>query len=183
MTMAMRFYALSGLHYLSFFFVKILICHQTSYISIQAFVFAASSSVTIMMSKKVEEIKEIRGKTNEEINEEVVDLKGELFMLRLQKAARNEFKQSEFRRMRKRKYNSRVNVRFNCMLLLTRSLAGYFCSIQNLLQKIQLDLPTIKERGKSSRRSTGCQESSTGNGEKIVQLPPSGEVKRGGGRS
>ncbi|GAA0138438.1 ribosomal protein [Lithospermum erythrorhizon] len=63
---------------------------------------AVSSSVTIMMSKKVEEIKEIRGKTNEEINEEVVDLKGELFMLRLQKAARNEFKQSEFRRMRKR---------------------------------------------------------------------------------
>ncbi|XAR73392.1 hypothetical protein NMG60_11007345 [Bertholletia excelsa] len=43
-----------------------------------------------------------RGKTTEELNEEIVDLKGELFMLRLQKSARNEFKSSEFRRMRKR---------------------------------------------------------------------------------
>lgn len=55
-----------------------------------------------MMAKREEELKEIRAKTTEEINEEIVDLKGELFMLRLQKSARNEFKSSEFRRMRKR---------------------------------------------------------------------------------
>ena len=54
------------------------------------------------MAKREEELKEIRGKSTEEINEEVVDLKGELLMLRLQKSARNEFKSSEFRRMRKR---------------------------------------------------------------------------------
>ncbi|KAJ8765647.1 hypothetical protein K2173_014769 [Erythroxylum novogranatense] len=60
------------------------------------------SSSVIMMAKREEELKEIRSKTTEEINEEVVDLKGELFMLRLQKSARNEFKSSEFRRMRKR---------------------------------------------------------------------------------
>ncbi|ERN14609.1 hypothetical protein AMTR_s00038p00170150 [Amborella trichopoda] len=45
-----------------------------------------------MMAKREEELKDIRGKTTEEINEEIVDLKGELFMLRLQKSARNEFK-------------------------------------------------------------------------------------------
>ncbi|KAJ0017268.1 hypothetical protein Pint_12253 [Pistacia integerrima] len=61
-----------------------------------------SSSSVVLMAKKEEELKEIRAKTTEEINEEVVDLKGELFMLRLQKSARNEFKSSEFRRMRKR---------------------------------------------------------------------------------
>lgn len=55
-----------------------------------------------MMSKRLDEMKEIRTKTTEEINEEVVDLKGELLMLRLQKSARNEFKSSEFGRMRKR---------------------------------------------------------------------------------
>ncbi|XXG40405.1 hypothetical protein AAC387_Pa01g1131 [Persea americana] len=60
-----------------------------------------SSSVK-MMAKREEEMKEIRTKTTEEINEEIVDLKGELFMLRLQKSQRNEFKSSEFRRMRKR---------------------------------------------------------------------------------
>lgn len=60
-----------------------------------------SSSVK-MMAKRQEELKEIRAKTTEEINEEIIDLKGELFMLRLQKSARNEFKSSEFRRMRKR---------------------------------------------------------------------------------
>lgn len=60
-----------------------------------------SSSVK-MMAKREEELKEIRAKTTEEINEEIIDLKGELFMLRLQKSARNEFKSSEFRRMRKR---------------------------------------------------------------------------------
>ncbi|XVF17262.1 hypothetical protein REPUB_Repub10bG0104700 [Reevesia pubescens] len=62
---------------------------------------SASSSV-VMMAKKEEELKEIRAKTTEEINDEVVELKGELFMLRLQKSVRNEFKSSEFRRMRKR---------------------------------------------------------------------------------
>ncbi|KAK9070236.1 hypothetical protein SSX86_010636 [Deinandra increscens subsp. villosa] len=56
----------------------------------------------VMMAKREEELKEIRTKSTEEINDEIVDLKGELFMLRLQRSARNEFKSSEFRRMRKR---------------------------------------------------------------------------------
>ncbi|XP_058086377.1 large ribosomal subunit protein uL29c [Magnolia sinica] len=59
-------------------------------------------SSVVMMAKREEELKEIRSKTTEEINEEIVDLKGELFMLRLQKSARSEFKSSEFGRMRKR---------------------------------------------------------------------------------
>ncbi|KAE8722344.1 50S ribosomal protein L29 [Hibiscus syriacus] len=61
----------------------------------------ASYSV-VMMAKRGEEMKEIRAKTTEEINDEVVELKGELLMLRLQKSVRNEFKSSDFRRMRKR---------------------------------------------------------------------------------
>ncbi|KAK1263206.1 hypothetical protein QJS04_geneDACA021230 [Acorus gramineus] len=60
------------------------------------------SSTVKMMAKREEELKEIRLKSTEEINEEVVDLKGELLMLRLQRSARNEFKSSEFGRMRKR---------------------------------------------------------------------------------
>ncbi|KAJ0234303.1 50S ribosomal protein L29 [Hirschfeldia incana] len=57
--------------------------------------------LVVMMSKREAELKDIRAKTTEELNEEVIDLKGELFMLRLQKSARNEFKSSEFRRMKK----------------------------------------------------------------------------------
>lgn len=60
----------------------------------------ASVSV-VMMAKREEELKQIRTKTTEQINEEVVELKGELLMLRLQKSARNEFKSSDFRSMRK----------------------------------------------------------------------------------
>ncbi|CAN6444877.1 unnamed protein product [Victoria cruziana] len=56
----------------------------------------------VMMAKREEELKEIRAMTTEQINDEVIDLKGELFMLRLQRSARNEFKSSEFGRMRKR---------------------------------------------------------------------------------
>ncbi|XP_076960472.1 large ribosomal subunit protein uL29c-like [Bidens hawaiensis] len=56
----------------------------------------------VMMAKREEELKEIRAKSTEEINDEIVDLKGELFMLRLQRSARNDFKSSEFKRMRKR---------------------------------------------------------------------------------
>ncbi|KAI3762588.1 hypothetical protein L1987_53022 [Smallanthus sonchifolius] len=56
----------------------------------------------VMMAKREEELKEIRTKTTEEINDEIVDHKGELFMLRLQRSARNDFKSSDFRRMRKR---------------------------------------------------------------------------------
>ncbi|KAK4375781.1 hypothetical protein RND71_006458 [Anisodus tanguticus] len=59
-------------------------------------------SLVVKMGKREEELKEIRTKTTEELQEEIVDLKGELFMLRLQRSARNEFKSSEFLRMRKR---------------------------------------------------------------------------------
>ncbi|KAK6923769.1 Ribosomal protein L29/L35 [Dillenia turbinata] len=62
---------------------------------------SSSSSSPVMMAKREEELNEIRAKSTEELNEEIVDLKGELLMLRLQKSARNEFKSSEFRRMRK----------------------------------------------------------------------------------
>ncbi|KAL5982194.1 hypothetical protein ACLOJK_016264 [Asimina triloba] len=55
-----------------------------------------------MMAKREEEMEEIRSKSTQDINEEIIDLKGELFMLRLQKSARGEFKSSEFGRMRKR---------------------------------------------------------------------------------
>ncbi|KAF9608264.1 hypothetical protein IFM89_008549 [Coptis chinensis] len=53
-----------------------------------ATIFASSSkplSITsvVMMAKREEELKEIRAKTSEEINEEIIDLKGELLMLRL----------------------------------------------------------------------------------------------------
>lgn len=56
----------------------------------------------VRAAKRAEELKELRDRTTEELNEEVIDLKGELFMLRLQRSARNEFKSSEFRRMHKR---------------------------------------------------------------------------------
>ncbi|KAI3462074.1 hypothetical protein Pfo_018737 [Paulownia fortunei] len=62
----------------------------------------SSSSSVVIMAKREEDLKEISTKSTEELNEEIVDLKGELFMLRLQRSARNEFKSSEFRRMRKR---------------------------------------------------------------------------------
>ncbi|XP_057419822.1 50S ribosomal protein L29, chloroplastic [Lotus japonicus] len=56
----------------------------------------------VMMAKREVELKAIREMTTEQIEEEVIDLKGELFMLRLQKSARNEFKPSDFGTMRKR---------------------------------------------------------------------------------
>ncbi|KAL8476190.1 hypothetical protein ACS0TY_028737 [Phlomoides rotata] len=63
---------------------------------------ASSSNSVVMMAKREEELKEIRTKSTEELNEEIVDLKGELFMLRMQRSARNDIKSSEFWRMRKR---------------------------------------------------------------------------------
>ncbi|GFY87424.1 hypothetical protein Acr_05g0010630 [Actinidia rufa] len=59
-------------------------------------------ALVVTMAKREEELKEIRKKPTEQLNDEIVELKGELFMLRLQRSARNEFKSSEFRRMRKR---------------------------------------------------------------------------------
>jgi large subunit ribosomal protein L29 len=57
-----------------------------------------------MMAKREEQLKEIRTKTTEQINDEVVELKGELTMLRIQKSARQDFKNSDFRNMRKTVY-------------------------------------------------------------------------------
>ncbi|KAM7505252.1 hypothetical protein LguiB_004156 [Lonicera macranthoides] len=53
----------------------------------------------MMAKRKEEELKQIRLKTTEQINEEIIDLKGELFMLHFQRSARNEFKSNEFRLM------------------------------------------------------------------------------------
>ncbi|CAA7034720.1 unnamed protein product [Microthlaspi erraticum] len=77
--------------------------HQVSARATPAATIASSSRKlsVVMMSKREAELKDIRAKTTEELLEEVVDLKGELFMLRLQKSARNEYKSSEFRRMKK----------------------------------------------------------------------------------
>ncbi|KAL6552161.1 60S ribosomal protein L29 [Orobanche gracilis] len=63
---------------------------------------ASYSSSVMMMARREEELREIRAKSTEDLNEEIVDLKGELFMLRLQRSPRNELKSSEFGRMRKR---------------------------------------------------------------------------------
>ncbi|KAM3319489.1 hypothetical protein P3S67_006689 [Capsicum chacoense] len=57
---------------------------------------SSSSSMVVKMAKRAEQLKEIRTKTTEELQQEIVNLKGELFMLRLQRSARNEFKSSEF---------------------------------------------------------------------------------------
>lgn len=65
-------------------------------------VFSYKPLKAVMMAKRQEELKEIRTKTTEQINEEVIDLKGELLMLRIKKATRQELKTSEFGRMRKR---------------------------------------------------------------------------------
>lgn len=70
--------------------------------SIQTPLLSPSNRTVVKMAKREEDLKEIRARTTEEINEEIVDLKGELLMLRLQRSARNEFKSSEFRRMRKK---------------------------------------------------------------------------------
>ncbi|KAF0933066.1 hypothetical protein E2562_013812 [Oryza meyeriana var. granulata] len=59
-------------------------------------------AAVVRMAKREQELEEIRTMTTEQIEEEVVDLKGELFMLRLKRSARQEFKSSEFGRMRKR---------------------------------------------------------------------------------
>ncbi|KAL2629558.1 hypothetical protein R1flu_014244 [Riccia fluitans] len=53
------------------------------------------------MAKRQEELTSIRKMTDEEIGVSVVDLKGELFVLRCKQATRQEYKSSEFRRIRK----------------------------------------------------------------------------------
>ena len=63
-------------------------------------------AAAVAMAKREQELEEIRAVTTEQLEEEVVDLKGELFLLRLKRSARQEFKNSEFGRMRKRVYCS-----------------------------------------------------------------------------
>ncbi|KAL3687557.1 hypothetical protein R1sor_013866 [Riccia sorocarpa] len=53
------------------------------------------------MAKSQDELKNIRQMSDEEIGASVVDLKGELFVLRCKQATRQEYKSSEFRRIRK----------------------------------------------------------------------------------
>ncbi|KAG0559937.1 hypothetical protein KC19_10G140000 [Ceratodon purpureus] len=59
------------------------------------------SPLVVNMAKREEELVGIRKMSDEDINQTVVDLKGELFILRSKQATRQEFKSSEFRRIRK----------------------------------------------------------------------------------
>lgn len=61
-----------------------------------------SLSLGARAAKSAEELKEIRNLSDDEIKSNVQDLKGELFILRAMQATRQEFKSSEFRRIRKR---------------------------------------------------------------------------------
>uniref|UniRef100_A0ACD5ZJX1 Uncharacterized protein n=1 Tax=Avena sativa TaxID=4498 RepID=A0ACD5ZJX1_AVESA len=63
---------------------------------------ARGEAAVVRMAKREQELEEIRAMETEKLEEEVVDLKGELFLLRLKRSARQEFKSSEFGRMRKR---------------------------------------------------------------------------------
>ncbi|GAB2284990.1 60S ribosomal protein L29 [Dionaea muscipula] len=54
-----------------------------------------------MMSKREEDMKWIRTQTTEELNDYIVDLKGELLVLRLEQSSRYEVKRSEFGLIRK----------------------------------------------------------------------------------
>lgn len=62
---------------------------------------AAPSLKVVSMAKREEELVGIRKMSDEDINQTVVDLKGELFLLRSKQATRQEYKSSEFRRIRK----------------------------------------------------------------------------------
>ncbi|CAI5499161.1 unnamed protein product [Closterium sp. Naga37s-1] len=63
---------------------------------------ASGGAVRVSAVKKQEELTEIRGMGTAEIEQAVVDLKGELFLLRAKQATRLEFKPSEFGRIHKR---------------------------------------------------------------------------------
>ncbi|GLJ11883.1 hypothetical protein SUGI_0179200 [Cryptomeria japonica] len=58
-------------------------------------------TLTVMMGKREQSLQEIRGKNNEDINEEIIDLKGEIHMLRFMKSTKQEYKASDYKRMRK----------------------------------------------------------------------------------
>ncbi|KAH7284040.1 hypothetical protein KP509_34G037300 [Ceratopteris richardii] len=57
---------------------------------------------TFMMAKREQELEELRKMSDQELKDGVVELKGELFVLRMKNTARIEVKNSEFQRMRKR---------------------------------------------------------------------------------
>ena len=69
------------------------------------------------MAKRQIELEELRKLSDDEIKESVVELKGELVVLRMKQAARQEIKSSEFQRMRKR-----------VRILLILILLFHFCS-------------------------------------------------------
>ncbi|XP_002966464.2 50S ribosomal protein L29, chloroplastic isoform X2 [Selaginella moellendorffii] len=55
-----------------------------------------------MMAKRTIELKEIRGMSDELINETVVDLKGELFLMRCKKVTRQDYRVSDYKNMKKK---------------------------------------------------------------------------------
>lgn len=55
-----------------------------------------------MMAKREDELEDIRKMSDEALKDSVVELKGELLILRMKQKARQDVQTSEFRRMRKR---------------------------------------------------------------------------------
>lgn len=75
--------------------------------------------LVVEMAKREEELVAIRNMSDEDINQTVVDLKGEMFLLRTKQATRQEYKSSEFRRIRKyvRDGTAHLASEFDCELL------------------------------------------------------------------
>jgi ribosomal protein L29 len=72
--------------------------------------------VVVNMAQREEELGTIRKMSDEDINQTVVDLKGELFLLRTKQATRQEFKSSEFRRIRKNVRNMLLSLHSHIIL-------------------------------------------------------------------
>ncbi|KAL6001015.1 hypothetical protein ACLOJK_006742 [Asimina triloba] len=82
-----------------------------------------------MVAKREEEMEEIGSKSPKDINKEIIDLKGELFMIRLQKPACSEFKSSEFSLMRKRAYVAPSYLEERCCRIFGRIYAYELCGL------------------------------------------------------
>eukprot|EP00475_Leptophrys_vorax_P043331 TRINITY_DN8310_c0_g1_i1.p1 TRINITY_DN8310_c0_g1~~TRINITY_DN8310_c0_g1_i1.p1 ORF type:complete len:162 (-),score=9.30 TRINITY_DN8310_c0_g1_i1:179-664(-) len=83
-------------------------CQRLSFPSLACSSSSAAASgrpagpVAVRAVRKADELKEIRAMSTADIEQNVVDLKGELFLLRAKQATRLEFKGSEFGRIHKR---------------------------------------------------------------------------------
>eukprot|EP00897_Mesotaenium_endlicherianum_P001912 jgi/Mesen1/1749/ME001390S00748 len=146
---------MTGCYFKGYFQQQQRSCWEHSPPTVQIFIFTPISvcPTRVRALKVADELTEIRALSTEDIQEQVIDLKGELFFLRVAKASRKEFKTHDFKRIRRKEMDTVAFDQLGNMSMTTiskqrkKQQPAVMAELEERLRKVNADVPFPHSRG------------------------------------